>query len=83
MGREYEITGYIMIPISVTQMGESVEDALEKGVQRLESGEGEQGEQFTGLSFSAWDIEGHMAYPKAVMEHGEITIHDTDERESN
>jgi len=78
MTKEYEITGYIMIPISVMETGDTVEDALDQGMRRLEDGEGEQGEQFMSLDFSAWDIAGHMGYPKAIVERGKITINDPD-----
>jgi len=73
MAREYEITGYIMTPVSISVEADTVLEALEAGVAMLEDGEGWQGEELFSHDFSAWDVAGHMSYPMATMAHGEIT----------
>jgi len=70
--KKYEITGYIMIPVSVEVEAENVSDALEAGAEVLEYGGGEQGQEFVSSSFKAWNEEINPNAPVAEMDDGVI-----------
>jgi hypothetical protein len=55
--KQYEVTGYIQIPVFVTVEADNAAEALEKGSNEIEMGFGVQGEQYWQEDYFVWDIE--------------------------
>jgi hypothetical protein len=55
--KQYEVTGYIQIPVFVTVEADNAAEALEKGSNEIEMGFGIQGDQYWQEDYFVWDIE--------------------------
>jgi hypothetical protein len=55
--KQYEVTGYIQIPVFVTVKAATAAEALEKGTNEIEKGFGTHGDPYFVDEYSVWDIE--------------------------
>jgi hypothetical protein len=55
--KEYEVTGYIQIPVFLTVEAATPAEALEKGQADIDMGLGVHGDQYWQDEYTVWDIE--------------------------